>query len=275
MEALNKLLNPVLKAQPTTRRASDAQPAAADGQDAFPAAPERTPDADASSLKDAKSPSRLALPNRDKPESYQVSQLKSPLNPNEDAPDQNGNCGPTSVVMAAMAFNRLDGLQPAQYNDEIERAREAGGRDPENETNNAAMSFGQLEQAARHYGLETERNAHPSIDDIKAATDAGKLALVAVSPKDGYRPESKSTGHYVLVTDVRDGVVHFNDPGTRQKGERTAPVEAFMKSVDAKYTIGGSQGMLVVSGPPGDTPGVATPLSEQARKALRSGVGLI
>ncbi|MEB3222593.1 MAG: C39 family peptidase [Candidatus Sericytochromatia bacterium] len=143
------------------------------------------------------------------PSEYHVSQYPGATNTQERTRN-NGNCGPVCTLMALKAFGRLDPT-PAEVNAVVAEIRRRGGAPREERVGHgSATATHHLARAARAYGLEAVEGDGQKLADVEAALAAGKLVIVLVRP--GAYTRSSSTGHYVLVTGMRDGKVIVNDP---------------------------------------------------------------
>lgn len=159
------------------------------------------------------------------PVGFFVSQYKSAFNRNEDVAG-NGNCGPTSLTMCAMAFGKV-AVSSDSANDAIERTRQAmTGKNNEK----SGTSFAQLKKGAEAYGLSAKQTGG-SLAALQAELSAGRLPIVLLSPKE-FR-KSTSTGHYVVVTKIDAQGVHCNDPAVKS-GPIVIPTEGFLKGWKAR-----------------------------------------
>lgn len=159
------------------------------------------------------------------PLSFFITQYKSSFNTNEDVAG-NGNCGPASLTMVAMAFGKAH-VSPAQANDAIERTRKSmTGKNNEM----AGTSFGQLAQGAASYGLQS-REVKGNLATLQAELANGRLPIALISPRE-FR-NSTSRGHYVVVTKIDERGVHCNDPAIR-KGPIVISHADFMKGWSAR-----------------------------------------
>ena len=122
------------------------------------------------------------------------------------------DCGPA----AAAAVCGLFGVGPERYGAHADGlgTTERDGTDPK-----ALVSF------LRARGLGVEARHGRSVADLAALTAAGRPVLCAVqlygTPAAAARDR---TGHYVVVTGVVGGRVHFQDPSA---GPRSLPADAF------------------------------------------------
>ncbi len=188
------------------------------------AAPGPAMRSEAVSVPDAGSP-RAAWSLLD-PHRYFVTQFRSEWNSNESA-GNNGNCGPTCVVMAAMAFARV-ACSPATASREVRTVRLLGtGRMNPGE----ATSVDQLAKGARHYGLVAVADPGSSMETLTNRVQAGAMAICCVAPH-LIDASYHSSGHYVLVRAIDAAGVHISDPGRSlvYGGIRTVPLSQFGKA---------------------------------------------
>ncbi|MBC7544383.1 MAG: C39 family peptidase [Candidatus Sericytochromatia bacterium] len=163
------------------------------------------------------------------PYRYFVTQFRSECNLREPA-GNNGNCGPSCVVMAAMAFGRLTG-SPATASRLVQTVRlEATGRVDAGE----ATSVEQLAKGAQHYGFVATPARHSSMAALTACVQAGGMGICCVKPG-LFDPSYRSAGHYVLVTAIDVAGVHISDPGRSlvYGGIRTVPGTPFNRAWQA------------------------------------------
>jgi hypothetical protein len=159
------------------------------------------------------------------PIGFFVSQFRSDTNRNEDVAG-NGNCGPTSLTMAAMAFGKVR-VTADTANDVIEQTRQAmTGKNNEK----SGTSFAQLKKGAEAYGLSA-RQTGGSLEALQTELSAGRLPIVLLSPRE-FRT-STSTGHYVVVTKIDAQGVHCNDPALKN-GPTVIPTAGFLKGWKAR-----------------------------------------
>lgn len=187
---------------------------------AQPAPPAQTgPEADPSG--------RTVLNN---PLSYHISQYPGATNTRERT-QRNGNCGPTSVLMALKAFGYVN-PSPSEVDAANDQIRARGGATREERVGRGSgTSVDQLAQAARSYGANAQARTGQSLADVERDLAAGKRVVVLVSPR-AYS-SSRSRGHYVLVTGVRNGQVIVNDPA-QQSGGRVINARHFERAMRTK-----------------------------------------
>ncbi|MBC7543368.1 MAG: peptidase C39 family protein [Candidatus Sericytochromatia bacterium] len=159
------------------------------------------------------------------PIGFFISQFKSDYNTVEDTPG-NGNCGPASLTMAVMALGKIN-VSPDRADKAIEQTRLAMTGKNNQMT---GTSFGQLKKGAEAYGLSA-RQVGGSLAALQGELSAGRLPIVLVSPRE-FR-NSKSTGHYMVVTKIDSQGVHCNDPAM-SRGPITIPAADFMRGWKAR-----------------------------------------
>lgn len=162
-----------------------------------------------------------------------ISQYQSTFNTREDAP-RNGNCGPTSLTMVAKAFGKLD-VTAASANAAIEDTRKRMGAGTSQDSEYEGTSYAQLIRGAQSYGLQA-REEHGKLDVIKAELAKGRLVIAHVIPS-YLNPDTRSRGHYAVVTKVEGGKVHLNDPA-RSAGPVVVSEAAFLEGQRRRGTYG-------------------------------------
>ncbi len=162
-----------------------------------------------------------------------LSQQRGQFNPNEDVLG-NGNCGPAAVTMVARAFGKVDtdaaGVDAAV---EESRRRIGDGMDEKKGT-----SIAGLQQALGSYGLDAQVKASPhTIALIQGELDQGKLVIAHVKATYIWGPNAR-TGHYTVVTAIKDGRVYLND-SSNLNGPMDVSIAEFEKAIAARgtYTI--------------------------------------
>lgn len=176
---------------------------------------------------------KTAGANSNKPansDRYFISQYRSSRNTNEDAAN-NGNCGPTSLTMVAMAFNKIS-VSPSTADAAIENTRQRMGAGTDQYEGTA---YTQLVKGAQSYGLNA-RVVYGQIDTLKKELAQGRLVIAHVIPT-YLNPNTRSTGHYALVTKVADGKVYLNDP-ISTSGPVVVSEAAFVKGQKARGAYG-------------------------------------
>jgi ABC-type bacteriocin/lantibiotic exporter with double-glycine peptidase domain len=164
------------------------------------------------------------------PSEYHVSQYPGATNTHEKTRN-NGNCGPVCTLMALKAFG-LVAPSPAEVNATVAEIRRRGGATREERVGHgSATATHHLARAARSYGLEAVEGDGQTLKDIEAALAQGKLVIALVKP--GAYTRSSSSGHYVLVTAIRDGKVVVNDPA-RQTSCREIDAKLFARAMAMK-----------------------------------------
>jgi hypothetical protein len=159
------------------------------------------------------------------PIGFFVTQYKSAFNKNEDVAG-NGNCGPTSLTMCAMAFGKIS-VNAQNADAVIEQTRKAmTGKNSEK----SGTSFAQLKKGAEAYGLSAKQTGG-SLAALQAELSVGRLPIVLLAPK--YFRNSTSNGHYLVVTKIDDQGVHCNDPAVKS-GPIVIPKEGFLKGWKAR-----------------------------------------
>lgn len=164
------------------------------------------------------------------PEDFHISQYPGESNPNEDTAS-NGNCGPVSTLMALKGLGVVD-PSAAQVDGMVEDIRRRGGATMEERVGRGSgTTAGQLAQAARSYGADAQTRTGASVKDIEAALNNNQLVVALVKP--GAYSSSRSTGHYVTVTGIKNGNVIVNDPA-QQSANRVIDARAFQRAMDSK-----------------------------------------
>lgn len=164
------------------------------------------------------------------PEEYFTSQKQNETNPNEDVTGtENSNCGPTSLLMIAEAFGKVD-VTPAQADAAIEKVRTAmdASKDQTEYTN-----FDQLVEGGRNLGLKPEKIKDASTDDMRDELAKGHKLIAHVDPN--YAGDQAQ--HFVVVTGIEGDQVHVSDP--LDGSPRTMSV--------AEFEAGTKQGAGVIS----------------------------
>jgi predicted double-glycine peptidase len=70
-----------------------------------------------------------------------------------------------------------------------------------------------------------------SLAALQAELDAGRLPIVLVAPRE-FR-NSKSNGHYLVVTKIDERGVHCNDPALKN-GPTVIPTDGFLRGWKAR-----------------------------------------
>ena len=166
-------------------------------------------------------------------EAWFLSQQRGIYNPNEDVLG-NGNCGPAAVTMVARAFGKI-ATDAAGVDAAVEesRRRVGDGMDEKQGT-----SIAGLQRALRSYGLEAEVKSSPrTIDLIAGELAQGKLVIAHVKATYLWGPNAR-TGHYTVVTAIKDGRVYLNDSSSKT-GPIDVSIAEFERAIAARgtYTI--------------------------------------
>lgn len=144
-----------------------------------------------------------------KPEDFYITQYKSAENP--DGNPTNGNCGPTTLAMAALAHNALPpGIQPSNRQGLILWCRECmTGNSLDQEEGTRLI---QMRKAARELGMQTSW-----VDDVDALDwELRKGRLVAVGgdvARLGFKFRGQEGGHALMVVGRTREYYVVNDPG--------------------------------------------------------------
>ncbi|MFN3431535.1 MAG: peptidoglycan-binding protein [Candidatus Sericytochromatia bacterium] len=156
-------------------------------------------------------------------------QPTSRWNPNEDAAG-NGNCGPTAVTMVAKAFGKIN-PDAAGADAAIEETRRRTG---DSRSEYQGTSFAGLVRAAQSYGLAPEmRYNMRTIEQVEAELAKGNLVIAHV--KATYLRANPTSGHYTVVTAVKDGRVYLNDSSNKE-GPMSISIAEFWTAVKARGT---------------------------------------
>lgn len=161
-------------------------------------------------------------------EDWFFSQYESRTNPNEDVAG-NANCGPAALTMIAKAFGKIDPSH-ADADAAIEESRSRMQASP-SETEYTSTS--ELVEGARTYGLTATSRRMESLEEMRRELGRGKLLIANVVPK--YLDESNTGGHFAVVTAIKNGQVHLNDPASKN-GPIVVSEAAFKRALDAQGT---------------------------------------
>lgn len=138
-----------------------------------------------------------------------VSQLKGSANSNEDASNQNSNCGPTSLLMVARALGAAGG-DASTADDQIEQIRQSMGGGTNEEGKEGFTSTSQLAQGAQSMGLNAnEYKGNGSVGEIENQVSGGNKVIVNVNPA-GYGGPNSS--HFAVVSAIEGDKVILQDP---------------------------------------------------------------
>lgn len=152
------------------------------------------------------------------PEEYFTSQKQNATNPNEDVTGaDNSNCGPTSLLMIAEAFGKVD-VTPAQADAAIEKVRTAMDASKEQ---TEYTNFDQLVEGGRNLGLKPEKIKDASTDDVREELAKGHKLIAHVDPN----YSGNQAQHFVVVTGIEGDQVHVSDP--LDGSPRTMPISEF------------------------------------------------
>lgn len=162
--------------------------------------------------------------------SWFISQFSSRYNPNEDTPG-NGNCGPASLTMVAKAFGKINPTAK-QADAAIEESRRRMG---DSRSEHDGTSVEGIARGARSYGLDAKVTWNANTSTIAAEIAKGRAVIVhgTYIRRDG----TYSSGHYYVVTAIKDGKAYLNDPAYSD-GPRVVSVDALMTSIKKRGTFG-------------------------------------
>lgn len=163
------------------------------------------------------------------PQSFFVSQYKSVSNSQEDTPN-NGNCGPTSLTMVAMAFKKLS-VSPKSADDAIEGTRRRMGA---SSSQYDGTSYAELQRGAQSYGLNA-KVLYGGLDVIRSQLKEGRLVIAHVRPN--YLFPKTTSGHYTVVTKIENGRVYLNDPAN-PKGPMSISEAQFLEAQKLRGAYG-------------------------------------
>jgi hypothetical protein len=171
------------------------------------------------------------------PSRYFICQYPSATNSQESVAN-NGNCGPTSLLMAAMAFGKTHPDAAHAHEGILDVRRRGGASLEERAGHNSAVSLPELERAATSFGLQARQMGDAHLDHVQQELATGHLVVALVKP--GFYSHSHSAGHYVLITGMHNGKVQLNDP-SRSHG----PIEVARADFEQAFDAKGGRGLTI------------------------------
>ena len=190
------------------------------------------------------------------PKNHMISQNLGFTNPNEKYDGFNGNCGITSLLMAARIFGVIDG-NTENAADQIIALRDFIGVDAYE-----GSTLRELSQAGKVLGLDATTTIG-NLDYLKEQLTNGAKVILGVDPSK-YAP-AFSGGHAFLVTgfDVDRNVFIINDPGFQHS------IRISAKALEAAMKPFGNE-MLVLNNPNLSNTPSNTPANPPTSGAIRA-----
>lgn len=159
-------------------------------------------------------------------EKWFICQYPGASNPGEDAAG-NGNCGPTSLTMAAWAFGAINPKSRQELDAHIEKSRAMMGFGP-NEY--AGTSSEGIAAGARKYGLDATVHGGVNLQKIQAELARGRVVVVNTSTY--HLSGRRGGGHFSVVTAIKDGKVYLND--SARQAPMVVDAGTYMESIRDK-----------------------------------------
>ncbi|MCD4843602.1 MAG: C39 family peptidase [Methanosarcinales archaeon] len=95
-------------------------------------------------------------------------------------------------------------------------------------------SPGQLSIAAREFNLQGVSIKNANISDIKQEINADRPVIVLIDPEYIYNRSIDNNGHFIVIVNVRDNMIVYNDPNIQDGKLLYCTSEAFLNAWNAK-----------------------------------------
>ena len=96
-----------------------------------------------------------------------------------------------------------------------------------------------LTSAANHFNIHANYTKNSNLSHIKQEINTGRPIIVLIKPKYIYEDNKQNHSHYIVIMDIKNDKIIYNDPGIRNGKLLYCEEEAFIKgwSVENNRTI--------------------------------------